>query len=42
MVTDNEVRPELLGGFRVRIGDTLHDLTLQTQLEELRKQWMNA
>ena len=42
VLTENEVRPELLGGFRVRIGDTLHDFSLHTQLELLRKQWIKA
>jgi F-type H+-transporting ATPase subunit delta len=42
VVTDTEVRPELLGGFRIRIGDTLHDYSLQSQLAHLRKQWINA
>lgn len=42
VLTESEVRPELLGGFRVRIGDTLHDFSLQSQLELLRKQWINA
>ena len=40
--TEAEVRPELLGGFRVRIGDALRDFTLRAQLEQLRKQWINA
>ena len=40
--TDHSVRPDLLGGFRVRIGDTLHDWTIRTQLDLLRKQWINA
>ena len=42
ILAETAVRPELLGGFRVRIGDTLHDFSLQTQLELLRKQWTNA
>ena len=42
MLIETRVRPELLGGFRVRIGDTLHDFSLQTQLEMLRRQWSKA
>lgn len=42
ILAETSVRPELLGGFRIRIGDTLHDFSLHTQLELLRKQWINA
>ena len=37
-----EIRPELLGGFIVEIGDTVMNLSVKNQLENLRKNIINA
>ena len=37
-----ELDPKLLGGFKVRIGDTIYDYSIATQLDLLRKQLINA
>lgn len=34
--------PLLLGGFKVRIGDTIHDYSIQAQLESLRQNLIKA
>lgn len=34
--------PTLLGGFRVKVGDTIHDYSIQAQLKRLREQLINA
>ena len=34
--------PLLLGGFRVKVGDTIHDYSIQAQLQRLREQLINA
>jgi F-type H+-transporting ATPase subunit delta len=36
-VLDLEVNPEVLGGLRVRIGDTLIDWTVRARLDSLRE-----
>ena len=35
-VVDVKVDPEVLGGLRIRIGDTLMDLTVRARLDSLR------
>ena len=37
-----ESRPELLGGIRLRIGNTMYDGSLKTQLEDLRQDMLAA
>jgi F-type H+-transporting ATPase subunit delta len=39
---DSRVDPSLLGGFKVSIGDTILDFTIQAQLARLRRQCMNT
>ncbi len=37
IVVDNRIKPEILGGIQVRIGDRLYDGSLSTKLLELQK-----
>ena len=37
-----ELDPNLLGGFKVRVGDTIYDYSIATQLDVLRQQLINA
>jgi F-type H+-transporting ATPase subunit delta len=34
--------PALLGGFKVRVGDTIHDYSIATQLQTLKQKLINA
>jgi F-type H+-transporting ATPase subunit delta len=36
-----DVDPAMLGGFKVRVGDTIHDFSIQAQLEALRQNLIN-
>lgn len=36
------IDPALLGGFKIQIGDTIHDYTIQAQLHRLREKLINA
>ncbi len=36
------VDPTLLGGFKVRVGDTIHDYSIATQLQTLKQKLINA
>lgn len=42
VTVDTVVDPSLLGGIRVRIGDTLYDGSLSTKLAELERSFNNA
>ena len=36
------IDPALMGGFKVRVGDTIYDNSIHTQLETLRRQLLSA
>lgn len=36
------IDPTLIGGFRVRVGDTIYDSSIHTKLETLRRQLLHA
>lgn len=38
----SDTDPSLIGGFRVRVGDTIHDYSIQTMLETFKQKMMNA
>ena len=40
--TEAELDPTLLGGFKVKVGDTIHDYSIQAQLQRFREQLINA
>lgn len=42
VVTHVQVDPSLLGGFKVKMGDQVMDLTLQNQLQRLQENIINA
>ena len=38
---DKQIHPELIGGIVLRVGDTVYDGSVATQLERLREQMIN-
>ena len=39
---ETDVDEALIGGFKVRVGDTIHDSSMATQLETLRQRLIHA
>ena len=40
-ILDLQVRPELIGGIMMRIGDTVYDGSIATRLEQFRQQMID-
>jgi F-type H+-transporting ATPase subunit delta len=42
IVAEVKVVPELIGGFKVQVGDLVHDLSIKSQLNKLKQQVAKA